>query len=229
MLAAICNINTLEFRHPMILFFLIDLNNEHWQLTKKDLFNDVVVFLNAYLKSSRNNRLVVVGARSTLFDSLETDISEIYAITKHQCTYGVGDLGYALCLHRGEEAQVVIFTLGKERKDEYLRYLKCMFAAQRFGIRISAFSLFENKTILQCCASTSGAYSTDEDGCLRFLLSLLGTRRDPAPIGFPASCYCHNRQVLLGLVCPICLSVFCKFVPVCKKCKSKFSFIKYDG
>ncbi|CAD25620.1 hypothetical protein [Encephalitozoon cuniculi GB-M1] len=213
----------------MILFLLIDLEKENWELTTRDLFNDIVVFLNAYHKSSRNNRVVVVSGKTVLFDSSESDITEIYRIIEHPHGYDVGDLGYALCLHRDEESQIVIFTLGRERKDEYLRYLKCMFAAQRFGIRVSAFSLFENKTILQCCASTGGDYSTSEDGCLRFLLSLLGTRGEPKPLGFPATCYCHNRQVLLGLVCPICLSVFCRFVPVCKKCKSKFSFTKYES
>ncbi|ADM11846.1 RNA polymerase II transcription initiation/nucleotide excision repair factor TFIIH subunit TFB4 [Encephalitozoon intestinalis ATCC 50506] len=213
----------------MILFLLIDLKKENWEMTGRDLFNDVVVFLNAYHKSSRNNRIVVVSGKKILFDSLESSIEEIYRITQHQSSYDVGDLGYALCLHRLGESQIVIFTLEKERNDEYLRYLKCMFAAQRFGVRISAFSLFENKTILQCCAATGGGYSTSEDGCLRFLLSLLGTKGDSKPLGFPATCYCHNKQVLLGLVCPICLSVFCRFVPVCKKCKSKFSFVKHES
>ncbi|AFN83334.1 RNA polymerase II transcription [Encephalitozoon romaleae SJ-2008] len=213
----------------MILFLLIDLKNENWELTTRDLFNDIIVFLNAYHKSSRSNRFIVVSGKNILFDSSENDISEIYKITEFNHGYDVGDLGYALCLHKDEPTQIVIFTLGRERKDEYLRYLKCMFAAQRLGVRISAFSLFENKTILQCCVSTGGDYSTSEDRCLRFLLSLLGTGGSQKPLGFPATCYCHNRQILLGLVCPICLSVFCKFIPVCKKCKSKFSFAKYES
>lgn len=211
---------------PMILFLLIDLKEEDWQLTTKDLFNDVVVFLNAYYRSDLSNRVMVISGRRILFDSSKDDISEIYKITEAGCSYDVNDLGYALCLQRKEKAQVLIFTLREERKDEYLRYLKCMSAAQRFRVKINAFCLFESKTISQCCASTNGEYSTSEDDCLRFLLSLLGTSRTTRPIGFPANCYCHDKQVLLGLVCPVCLSVFCKFVPVCKRCKSKFSFIK---
>lgn len=210
----------------MILFLLIDLDVEHWRLTTRDLLNDVLVFLNAYHKSSRSNRMLVVSARKILFDSDKEDISEIYRITESGCCYDVNDLGYALCLHRNEPSQILIFTLREETKDEYLRYLKCMSAAQRFKIRIDAFSLFDNKTISQCCASTGGSYSTSEDDCLAFLLSILGTQDVPRPLGFPAHCYCHDKQVLLGLVCPVCLSVFCKFVPVCRRCKSKFSFIK---
>lgn len=209
----------------MILFLLIDLREEDWGLTSRDLFNDVVVFLNAFHKASRSNRVIVISSRRVLFDSSRDDISAIYTIAEAQTSYSVNDLGYALCLQRDRSAQIVIFSLREEQRSEYLRYLKCMSAAQRLKTRISAFSLFDNKTVSQCCASTDGIYSTSESGCLRFLLSLLGTAHK-TPCAFPTNCFCHDKQVLLGLVCPVCLSVFCKFIPVCKRCKSKFEFIR---
>ncbi|KAM0672173.1 RNA polymerase II transcription [Ordospora colligata] len=212
----------------MILFLLIDLHKDDWEMTTRDLFADVMIFLNAYQKSSRENRIIVVSSRRVIFDTLKDDISDIYSITTLGTRYSVNDLGYALCLHRSKESQIVIFTLREEHKDEYLRYIKCMFAAQRFRVKINAFSLVENKTILQCCASTGGEYFSNEAQCLRSLLSLLGTKKSLQPLEFTATCYCHGKQILLGLVCPICLSVFCKFIPVCKKCKSKFSFIKIE-
>jgi transcription initiation factor TFIIH subunit 3 len=210
----------------MVLYLLIDLREEDWGLTTRDIFNDLVLFLNAYHHSNRSNRIVVVSGRRVLFDTAEDDISDIYRITTSGAVYTVNDLGYVLCMHREEKARILIFALREEDEREYLKYLKCMFTAQRFKTRIDAFCLLGNKTISQCCASSNGRYSTSEEECLRFLMSLLGSDGGCRPVAFPAKCHCHSNEILLGLVCPICLSVYCKFVPVCKRCKSKFSFIK---
>lgn len=50
------------------------------------------------------------------------------------------------------------------------------------------------------------------------------TRPDDGEIDFRASCYCHRRSVDQGHVCSVCLSVFCKFSPICPCCHSKFEF-----
>jgi transcription initiation factor TFIIH subunit 3 len=215
-----------KYSAHMILYLLIDLSEEDWGLTTRNIFNDLVVFLNAYHRSSRSNRIVVISGREVLFDTSKDDICDIYRMVASGHSYTVDDLGRALCMHREQRARILIFTLREEDKREYLRYLKCMFTAQRFKTRIDAFCLLGNQMISQCCASSNGRYSASEEECLRFLISLLGSDEGGRPMSFPTKCYCHNRVILLGLVCPICLSVYCSFLPVCKRCKSKFSFIK---
>lgn len=39
-------------------------------------------------------------------------------------------------------------------------------------------------------------------------------------------CNCHLKSISIGYLCPICMALYCSFVPVCKYCKSKFEFIK---
>ena len=33
-----------------------------------------------------------------------------------------------------------------------------------------------------------------------------------------AACFCHRQLVDVGYVCSVCLSIFCKFNPVCTTC-----------
>lgn len=43
-------------------------------------------------------------------------------------------------------------------------------------------------------------------------------------VDFRSSCYCHKTVIDIGYVCSVCLTVFCKFHPVCLCCHSKFEF-----
>lgn len=37
-------------------------------------------------------------------------------------------------------------------------------------------------------------------------------------------CSCHGNQIRQGNLCCTCLAVYCRFVPVCRVCKTKFRF-----
>ncbi|CEI90060.1 hypothetical protein RMCBS344292_04394 [Rhizopus microsporus] len=43
-------------------------------------------------------------------------------------------------------------------------------------------------------------------------------------VDFRAACFCHKQIVDIGFVCSVCLSIFCKWSPVCSTCKTKFAF-----
>jgi transcription initiation factor TFIIH subunit 3 len=42
---------------------------------------------------------------------------------------------------------------------------------------------------------------------------------DRPPVDYRASCFCHHNLVDVGFVCSVCLSVFCKFSPICSTCQ----------
>ncbi|KAF9762484.1 General transcription factor IIH subunit 3 [Nosema granulosis] len=207
----------------MLLHLLVDFKKDNWSFVEKDLFNDLMVFLNTYRLSNLDNRIQIIQDLCAVWDSAEDSLLDIANI---QNTFQVNDLGYILTKTKYEEVRILVFTLHKVDTQDYLKFLTCMYTAQRRGIRVDVFSLVPNPILKQCAAVTQGKYSDDEEDCLRFLLSTLGILKFPSLTEYLVRCYCHNKTLSLGLTCPICLAVYCKFVPVCKRCKSKFNFKK---
>ncbi|KAK4688305.1 transcription initiation factor TFIIH subunit 3, partial [Tremellales sp. Uapishka_1] len=48
-------------------------------------------------------------------------------------------------------------------------------------------------------------------------------------VDFRAVCFCHQNVVDVGFVCSVCLSIFCKPLPVCLMCKTKFPIKSLPG
>ena len=44
-----------------------------------------------------------------------------------------------------------------------------------------------------------------------------------ANVDFRAACFCHRQLVDVGFVCSVCLSIFCKFSPICTTCNTVFA------
>ncbi|XP_071441018.1 general transcription factor IIH subunit 3 isoform X1 [Hetaerina americana] len=44
----------------------------------------------------------------------------------------------------------------------------------------------------------------------------------PVKVDYRAACFCHRELIDIGYVCSICLSVFCKFSPICTTCHTVF-------
>ncbi|EOB13124.1 General transcription factor IIH subunit 3 [Nosema bombycis CQ1] len=207
----------------MLLHLLIDFKKENWAYVKRDLYNDLLIFLNSYRLSNLENHIEIVQNKALVWDSRENDLLSLSEI---EDSFNVNDLGFVLCKTKFTEVKILIFTLHKVKESDFLKYLKAMYTAQRFNIVINVFSLVKNPILKQCATVTGGFYSDDEDSCLRLLISTLGILKTQNVQEYLVKCYCHDKIVSLGLTCPICLAVYCKFVPVCKRCKTKFNFIK---
>ena len=57
------------------------------------------------------------------------------------------------------------------------------------------------------------------DTCLRSEFGL----PTPANVDYRAACFCHRQLVDVGFVCSVCLSIFCKFTPICSTCHTVFA------
>ncbi|KAG8038513.1 hypothetical protein G9C98_006209 [Cotesia typhae] len=44
----------------------------------------------------------------------------------------------------------------------------------------------------------------------------------PVKVDYRAACFCHHELIDIGYVCSICLSIFCKFSPICTTCHTLF-------
>ena len=130
------------------------------------------------------------------------------------------------------------------------RFVSLAYTSEKLGIvcdliqigSFSADSSMPMESRSQNCLSklaqiTSGLDIQIADGSslLNVLFTCIGmnvkTRKELLPVHsisctrFSAShCSCHSKPIAQGYLCPICMALYCSFVPVCKYCKVKFNF-----
>lgn len=207
----------------MLVYIVLDLSPGSWRSGDKDLFNNLQVYVSAVRYSSADSTVRIVNSQKIVYDSdADGDLSCVAAFAEENRNEDLSvtpsDLGVAL-VHR--PSTVLIYSLGAERPSHYLKYIKCMFTAQKYSIRIDAFCLRECMSVKMCCRGTGGVYL--EEGSSRELLGLLGIVFPEKEV-FVTQCQCCSKRIDVGLVCPICLAVYCRFFPVCRRCKTKFTF-----
>jgi transcription initiation factor TFIIH subunit 3 len=134
----------------------------------------------------------------------------------------INNIGYILCKSK-QKCRILVCTQYKVKEEDYSKILNCAFTAKRFDIRMDCMSTVPNPVLRQCSIITKGLYVSNT---LKGLISLLSNKEAPSVMSFHVKCICHKKDVLMGLTCPVCLGVYCKFVPVCKRCKTKFNFMK---
>jgi len=117
---------------------------------------------------------------------------------------------------------------------QYINYMNVFFTAQKLNIPMDCCMLTQDSGLLQQgCDITGGVYlkvdSTEK--LLQYLVwmflpsppvrKMLGAA-PPIKVDYRAACFCHRQLVDIGYVCSVCLSIFCKFNPVCTTCHSVF-------
>merc|ERR1712037_553520 len=108
------------------------------------------------------------------------------------------------------------------------------FTAQRLGVPIDCCVLERDSGLLQQGSDITGGRYFRLDKIEKFLQYLtwlflpdtalrseLGLPT-PANVDYRAACFCHRQLVDIGFVCSVCLSIFCRFNPVCTTCHSVF-------
>lgn len=208
----------------MLLYILLDLNKQAWNTCgNEDPINNLQVFINAFLLCSIDNTVRIVNSKTVIFDSQKDfDLSPVFLYASQAGASRITpcDLGFALM---DLPSAVLIFEMSEGNPEDHLEYIKCMSVAHMHQIPVYGYSKSNNMLVRMCCDGTGGKFL--ESYKLVELLQLLGTSGTEKS-AYRITCFCCNKVVKVGLVCPICLSIFCKFTPVCKKCKTKFSFIK---
>ena len=206
----------------MILLAILQRERRFWQELADPLsaISSIVVFFNMFLRLRANNRVIVISG-AVVFDSNERDLAEFIRDLEHGKNVPLKqDLGHALCLANAHKCKARILMVSFEADRRIMRYLFC---AQKMGVRIDAIPFSGDDFARQAAVMTGGAYWKGEK-LERFFVRILGSRADVQPIGFRVRCVCHERDILCGLVCPICLSAYCQVVPACKRCKIRFEF-----
>uniref|UniRef100_A0A1B6LH36 General transcription factor IIH subunit 3 n=1 Tax=Graphocephala atropunctata TaxID=36148 RepID=A0A1B6LH36_9HEMI len=157
-----------------------------------------------------------------------------------------GAFAMAICyIHRLERelaagvkmnSRILVITGSGDSASQYMNYMNVFFTAQKHNIILDVCSLDQNLGLLQQgCDITGGLYLkltvARLPGLLEYLLWVFlpepPIRKKlvlppPVKVDYRAACFCHRQLVDIGYVCSVCLSIFCKFSPICTTCHAVF-------
>ena len=136
---------------------------------------------------------------------------------------------------KAQSSRILVMTASGTTASHYMSYMNVFFTAQKLNILIDACMLDRDSGLLQQGADmTNGKYIRVNklDSLLQFLLwtflpdtSLRGGQLSlptATKVDYRAACFCHRQLVDIGFVCSVCLSIFCKFSPMCSTCQTVF-------
>ncbi|KAI4292480.1 transcription initiation factor TFIIH subunit 3 [Pancytospora philotis] len=224
----------------MLINIVLDLDPAAWSSQDSDAFNALNIYVRAATLCSPGTTVRIINSCRVIWDSaahgaataqnslgsvhdriynhLQPVVDFVKRSDGSSLTIGPNDIGYALMQ---KPTSVFVYSLSPEAPSAYLRYAKCLFAAQELGIRIDAYCPESSISVRMCSRGTGGLCL--QSGRREELLRLLGHIRPGIEV-FRAQCSCCSREVRIAQICPICLAIYCKFVPVCRQCKTKFIF-----
>lgn len=130
--------------------------------------------------------------------------------------------------------RLFVLSSSGDSASQYMNYMNAFFTAQKLNIPLDCCMVMQDSGLLQQgCDITGGVYLKVEQlaGLLQSLIwvsppapplrKMLGAP-PPVKVDYRAACFCHRQLVDVGYVCSVCLSIFCKFNPVCTTCHSVF-------
>jgi transcription initiation factor TFIIH subunit 3 len=117
--------------------------------------------------------------------------------------------------------------------EQYISIMNCIFSAKKENVPIDACITSSDGSSLshlsQAASLTNGVYfkPKDNQGLVQYFLTIwladITTRQllklpNQPSVDFRAMCFCHKRHVSTAFICPVCLSLFCEFQPICSTC-----------
>ncbi|CAH1800590.1 unnamed protein product [Owenia fusiformis] len=131
-------------------------------------------------------------------------------------------------------ARILVVKGAEDNPGQYLSFMNTVFTAQKLGVVIDSCVLEHDSGLLQQASDiTGGVYLAlpSQRALLQYLLWVfLPEPRVRSQLSLPqaqrvdyrAACFCHRTLIDIGYVCSVCLSIFCKFTPICSTCQTKF-------
>nr|CAH7737158.1 unnamed protein product [Callosobruchus chinensis] len=130
--------------------------------------------------------------------------------------------------------RILVVTGSDCSASQYMNYMNVFFTAQKKNIVIDVCALDQHLSLLQQgCDITGGLYLKvpQLQGLLQYLLWVFLPEPPireklvlppPVKVDYRAACFCHRELIDIGYVCSVCLSIFCKFSPICTTCHTVF-------
>ncbi|RMX70385.1 hypothetical protein DD238_000184 [Peronospora effusa] len=158
--------------------------------------------------------------------------------TKPNRTAIAASLSRALCfINRAMNEEpdlrprILVVQKSPDVSEHYIAIMNGIFSAQKKNVAVDACILASEQSsfMQQAAYLTGGIYykPNDHSGLLQYLISIY--LPDPSmrkllklpsqdSVDFRAMCFCHREVISTAFVCPVCLSLFCQFQPICSTC-----------
>eukprot|EP01083_Nonionella_stella_P101867 289253_1 len=199
--------------------------------------------------SASNNSLNSEFSFSGMNEKVVSTIKQItstFSQTNRKCAAGsllAGGLSHANCILNKVltkdlphiQPRVLCVSTSKDISSQYIPIMNCIFSAQKRNILIDSCILtqYDSLFLQQASDLTHGIYSKPQHikGLAQHLLMTYLPSKSvrkhlylpiTQKVDFRASCFCHQKPVNIGVVCPVCLSIFCEQSPACKTCGTRF-------
>ncbi|KAL3671782.1 hypothetical protein V7S43_003691 [Phytophthora oleae] len=127
--------------------------------------------------------------------------------------------------------RILVIQKSPDVSEHYIAIMNGIFSAQKKNVAVDACILAtEHSSFMQQAAYlTGGIYykPNDHSGLLQYLISIylpnpsmrkLLKLPSQDSVDFRAMCFCHREVISTAFVCPVCLSLFCEFRPICSTC-----------
>lgn len=132
------------------------------------------------------------------------------------------------------DPRVLVIKGPPDCSSQYMTVMNSIFAAQKNKIPIDSCILGEDSGFLQQASDiTGGTYLKvpSIESLTQYLLSVFVMSAEfrknfnippPTQVDYRAACLCHQQMIDIGYVCSVCMSVFCKYRPICMTCNAHF-------
>ncbi|KAI5180104.1 transcription initiation factor TFIIH subunit 3 [Nematocida sp. AWRm80] len=193
------------------------------------IINDLLVFLRVFIRSSLSNRLIIIHDTKKKYFS-EEDLEENIPVVLSKIlsspvdTDYTSDLGYALLLmHKEKDSSRILLFCSDESP---FNFIKCAFTSKKYSIPISCVVLKDSFVISLPEMLKEPIYTlSSKEPLFNYLMNMISLNLNrPLTDSTRKVCICHQKEVTIGYLCPVCLGLYCKFVPLCKHCKIRFVF-----
>lgn len=127
--------------------------------------------------------------------------------------------------------RILVIQKSPDVSEHYISIMNGIFSAQKKSVAVDACIISrEHSSFMQQAAYlTGGIYykPNDPNALLQYLISIylpepsmrkLLKLPTQDSVDFRAMCFCHQRVISTAFVCPVCLSLFCEFRPICSTC-----------
>lgn len=194
-------------------------------LISNEYLEDISALVKGFLNSSYNNKVKIIR-NGKIYDLSENNlIDTLIKINEIKQENIINDLAKAVL--QSPSKVLICETLVKNERSDLLKLIKIGSLAQKLNIQINYYfnnkeDSNENSWYKFLTESTNGVFVRN----IKDLFKILSTAYKSNNHFFKMKCFCCNNLINQGFCCPICLTIYCKFKPICLNCKVKFIFIR---